>query len=94
MAAQRDLVRQPMAAAEFRRIETIVFDPPRAGAAAQAEEIAQTDAARVVAVSCNPMTFARDALTLTEGGYTLERITPVDQFVWSGHVELVAVFSR
>ena len=50
--------------------------------------------ARVVAVSCNPKTFARDALTLSEGGYTLERITPVDQFVWSGHVELVAVFSR
>jgi 23S rRNA (uracil1939-C5)-methyltransferase len=94
MAEERDLVRRPMAAADFRRIETIVFDPPRAGAAAQAAEIVQTDASRVIAVSCNPTTFTRDALTLTEGGYTLERITPVDQFVWSGHVELVAVFSR
>ena len=93
-AEARDLVRQPMAAAEFRRIETIVFDPPRAGAAAQAAEIAQTDASQVVAVSCNPTTFARDALTLTEGGFSLERVTPVDQFVWSGHVELVAVFGR
>ncbi len=93
-AEVRDLVRQPMAAADFKRIETIVFDPPRAGAPAQAGEIAQSDASRVVAVSCNPTTFARDALTLTEGGYTLEQVTPVDQFVWSGHVELVAVFSR
>ncbi len=93
-AVERDLVRRPMAAADFRRIETIVFDPPRAGAGVQAEEIAQTGASRIVAVSCNPTTFARDALVLTEGGYTLERITPVDQFVWSGHVELVAVFSR
>ena len=90
----RDLVRRPLAAADFKRIETIVFDPPRAGAPAQAEEIAQSGAARIVAVSCNPATFARDALTLSEGGYTLERITPVDQFVWSGHVELVAVFSK
>jgi 23S rRNA (uracil1939-C5)-methyltransferase len=93
-AVERDLVRRPMAAADFKRIETIVFDPPRAGASAQAEEIVQTRASRVVAVSCNPTTFARDAHILTEGGYTLERITPVDQFVWSGHVELVAVFSR
>jgi len=90
----RDLVRRPLAAADFKRIETIVFDPPRAGAPAQAEEIARSGAARIVAVSCNPATFARDALTLSEGGYTLERITPVDQFVWSGHVELVAVFSK
>ncbi|MEP4379087.1 MAG: class I SAM-dependent RNA methyltransferase [Alphaproteobacteria bacterium] len=94
MAEARDLVRRPMAAEEFRRIETIVFDPPRAGAAAQAAEIAQTDATRVVAVSCNPTTFARDARALVGGGYTLERITPVDQFVWTGHVELVAVFSK
>ncbi|MGB0571615.1 MAG: class I SAM-dependent RNA methyltransferase [Alphaproteobacteria bacterium] len=93
-AEVRDLVRQPMAAEEFRRIETIVFDPPRAGASAQAGEIARTDASRVVAVSCNPTTFARDALTLAGGGFALERVTPVDQFVWSGHVELVAVFSK
>ena len=90
----RDLVRRPLAADDFRKVETIVFDPPRAGAPAQAVEIAHSGASRVIAVSCNPSTFARDALTLAEAGYTLERVTPVDQFVWSGHVELVAVFSR
>lgn len=93
-AEERDLVRRPMAAADFKRIETIVFDPPRAGAAAQAAEIARTDASRVIAVSCNPTTFARDALALAEGGFVLERVTPVDQFVWTGHVELVGVFRR
>ncbi|MEK9832863.1 MAG: hypothetical protein VW453_09735 [Rhodospirillaceae bacterium] len=90
----RDLVRRPLAAAELKGMETIVFDPPRAGAPAQAEEIARSGAARVIAVSCNPTTFARDARTLADAGFTLERVTPVDQFVWTGHVELVGVFSR
>jgi 23S rRNA (uracil1939-C5)-methyltransferase len=89
----RDLVRRPLAAAELKGMETIVFDPPRAGAPAQAEEIAQSGASHVVAVSCNPTTFARDARTLADAGFTLERVTPVDQFVWTGHVELVGVFS-
>ncbi|MGB0627569.1 MAG: class I SAM-dependent RNA methyltransferase [Alphaproteobacteria bacterium] len=90
----RDLVRRPLAAAELKGMETIVFDPPRAGAPAQAEEIARSGAARVIAVSCNPTTFARDARTLADAGFTIERVTPVDQFVWTGHVELVGVFSR
>jgi 23S rRNA (uracil1939-C5)-methyltransferase len=71
-----------------------VFDPPRAGAAHQAEALANSTIATVVAVSCNPATFARDAAQLIAGGFRLERVVPVDQFVWTPHLELVAVFRR
>jgi len=71
-----------------------VFDPPRQGAEAQAREIAASKVSNVVAVSCNPATFARDARILVEGGYRLTRVTPVDQFRYSPHVELVAHFQR
>jgi len=94
----RDLAKRPVPAAELKNFDTVVFDPPRAGAAAQAEALAKAPVSsgvpRVVGVSCSPATFARDAATLTAGGYTLERVTPVDQFVWTGHVELVGVFVR
>jgi len=93
-AEARDLFRRPLSAVELKRIDAVVFDPPRAGALAQAAEIAQSGAARVVGVSCNPATFARDARRLVDGGFRLERIRPVDQFLWSSHLELVAVFSR
>jgi 23S rRNA (uracil1939-C5)-methyltransferase len=72
----------------------VVFDPPRAGAAAQAEQIAKAGPPVVVAVSCNPATLARDAATLADGGYRLIAATPVDQFPWSAHLEAVAVFKR
>ncbi len=72
----------------------MVFDPPRAGAEAQAGQIAASGAARVIGVSCNPATFARDARILVAGGFALERVLPVDQFLWSPHVELVGVFGR
>jgi len=90
----RDLVRRPMMADDLKHFDTIVFDPPRAGAAAQVAQIVESPVNRVVAVSCNPATFAKDASALAAGGFALEGVTPVDQFVWSGHVELVAVFSR
>lgn len=90
----RDLAKRPFTTAELKGFDTVVFDPPRAGAAAQAGELANSDVARVVAVSCNPATFARDARILADGGYALEQVTPIDQFVWSGHVELVGVFRR
>jgi 23S rRNA (uracil1939-C5)-methyltransferase len=93
-AEARDLFRRPLSAAELKRIDAVVFDPPRAGALAQVAEIAQSGAARVVGVSCNPATFARDARRLVDSGFRLERILPVDQFLWSSHLELVAVFSR
>jgi 23S rRNA (uracil1939-C5)-methyltransferase len=93
-AEARDLVRRPVLADELKRTDVAVFDPPRAGAAEQTAEIARSNVARVIAVSCNPATFARDARTLIDAGFRLERVLPVDQFLWSPHAELVAVFSR
>jgi 23S rRNA (uracil1939-C5)-methyltransferase len=72
----------------------VVFDPPRAGARDQVIELAGSSIPTIVAVSCNPNTFGRDARILVEGGYELTEVTPVDQFPWSGHVELVAGFKR
>ncbi|HOP20519.1 MAG TPA: 23S rRNA (uracil(1939)-C(5))-methyltransferase RlmD, partial [Amphiplicatus sp.] len=69
-------------------------DPPRAGARAQAETLAASRVPLVIGVSCNPATFARDAALLVAGGYRLEEVTPVDQFVYSSHVELVGVFRK
>jgi 23S rRNA (uracil1939-C5)-methyltransferase len=91
---QRDLFRQPLTREELKRFDTILFDPPRAGAAAQVAEIAKSGVARVVAVSCNSATFARDARTLIDGNYRLERATPIDQFRFSPHVEIIGVFTR
>jgi 23S rRNA (uracil1939-C5)-methyltransferase len=93
-AEARDLVRRPMLAEELKKTDVAVFDPPRAGAAEQAAELARSSVARVVGVSCNPATFARDARTLIDAGFRLERVLPVDQFLWSPHVELVGVFER
>jgi 23S rRNA (uracil1939-C5)-methyltransferase len=93
-ATERDLFRRPLTATELNGFDALVFDPPRAGAEAQARQIAASRVARVVAVSCDPGTFARDAKLLVAGGYRLERITPVDQFRHSAHLELVATFSR
>jgi len=93
-AEARDLARRPMLAADLAKVDAVVFDPPRAGALEQAHEIGRSKVGRVVGVSCNPVTFARDARVLVEAGFTLERLLPVDQFLWSPHVELVGVFSR
>ncbi|MGI3903569.1 MAG: class I SAM-dependent RNA methyltransferase [Janthinobacterium lividum] len=90
----RDLFKRPLAAAELTGFDAVVFDPPRAGAAAQAAELAKSTVPRIVAVSCDPGTFARDAATLVAGGYRVESVVPVDQFRYSAHVELVAVFTR
>ncbi|CAN7314783.1 class I SAM-dependent RNA methyltransferase [Phenylobacterium sp. LjRoot219] len=93
-AEARDLVRRPMLAEELKKVDVAVFDPPRAGAAEQTAELARSKVSRVIAVSCNPATFVRDARRLVDAGFTLERLMPVDQFLWSSHVELAAVFSR
>jgi len=90
----RDLFRRPLIAAELKRHDCVVFDPPRQGAEAQARALAASAVPVVVAVSCNPMTFARDARLLVDGGFRLARVTPVDQFRYSFHVELVARFER
>lgn len=93
-AEARDLFRRPMTPFDLKGCEAIVFDPPRAGAIEQTAQIAGTKASVVVGVSCNPQTFARDARVLIDAGFRLERVTPVDQFLWSSHVELVGVFRR
>lgn len=91
---RRDLFRRPFLAAELKSFDAVVFDPPRQGADAQAREIAASAVPLVVAVSCNPGTFARDAATLVRGGYRIADITPVDQFRYAAHVEIVARFER
>ena len=93
-AKVRDLFRDPLAPIELNPFDAVVFDPPRAGAEAQAKELARSNVKTVVAVSCEPKTFARDAAILIAGGYRLESVTPVDQFAWSTHVEVVGVFRR
>ncbi len=93
-AEARDLFRRPLTPYDLKGCEAIVFDPPRAGAIDQTGQIAGTKAGVVVGVSCNPTTFARDARMLIDAGFRLETVTPVDQFLWSAHVELVGVFRR
>ena len=92
--SHRDLFRRPLTAAELDAFDAVVFDPPRSGAQSQAAMLAASNVPTVVAVSCNPSTFARDAETLAKGGYRLARLWPVAQFRWSTHVELVAEFRR
>ncbi|MDR3486509.1 MAG: methyltransferase [Bradyrhizobium sp.] len=93
-AETRDLFRRPLMPQELRDYDTIVFDPPRQGAQAQAQQLALSKIPVVVAVSCNVATFARDARILLDGGYGIEGVTPVDQFRHTPHVELVARFKR
>ncbi|MGH6933588.1 MAG: 23S rRNA (uracil(1939)-C(5))-methyltransferase RlmD [Dongiaceae bacterium] len=93
-SAARDLADSPLSAEELQPFDGVLFDPPRAGARAQARELARSSVPVAVAVSCDPATFARDARILVDGGYRLLEVAPVDQFVWSPHVELTAVFRR
>ncbi len=93
-ATARDLVAAPVTLFDLKGVDAVVFDPPRAGAAEQAEQLARWKGARIVGVSCDAATFARDARTLIDGGWRLEHVTPVDQFRYAAHVELVGVFSR
>lgn len=91
---KRDLWRNPMAPDELSIFDAVVFDPPRAGAKPLAEALARSSVPTVIAVSCNPSTLGRDLRILVDGGYTVERVTPIDQFPWSAHVEAVAVLRR
>ena len=90
----RDIARRPLLLDELHRFHAVVLDPPRAGAAAQVEQLAAAGPPVVVMVSCNPATLARDLRTLVECGYALESVTPIDQFPWSAHLEAVAVLRR
>jgi 23S rRNA (uracil1939-C5)-methyltransferase len=87
---RRDLFRHPLTAPELKHHDAIVFDPPRQGALAQARALAASEVPVVIAVSCNTGTFARDIGELIRGGYRVDHITPVDQFRYSAHVEIMA----
>jgi 23S rRNA (uracil1939-C5)-methyltransferase len=93
-AEARDLFKRPLYAQELKRVDALVFDPPRQGAEAQARDLAKSAVSVVVAVSCNAATFARDVRLLIDGGYRLKSVTPVDQFRHSAHVEIVAKLER
>lgn len=91
---ERDLARRPLSITELKGFDLVVFDPPRAGAREQAAQLAQSSVETLIAVSCNPATFGRDAALLIEGGYALQAVRPVDQFPFTGHLELIALFQR
>lgn len=90
----RDLAREPLSEKELNGLDAVVLDPPREGAAAQMKNLAYSNVKRIVSVSCSAPSFARDAAILQEGGYKLQTLTIIDQFLWSHHVEMVGVFSR
>jgi 23S rRNA (uracil1939-C5)-methyltransferase len=91
-ADMRNLFRDPLDARELRAFDAVILNPPRAGAKEQCRELAKSAVSRIAMISCNPATFARDAATLREGGYRLASAVGVDQFVWSEHLEIAAVF--
>jgi 23S rRNA (uracil1939-C5)-methyltransferase len=93
-AEKRDLFRRPLTAQELKTFDGVVFDPPRAGAEAQCVQLAKSTVRRVAAVSCNPLTLARDLKLLMDGGFKLLSVTPFDQFLWSPHVEAVVLLER
>ncbi|MGO8952037.1 MAG: class I SAM-dependent RNA methyltransferase [Rhodomicrobium sp.] len=93
-AIRRDLYRNPLGSLELNKFAGLVMDPPREGAEAQARALAASKAATVVMLSCNPSTFARDAAILTGGGFQLSRLAAFDQFKFSAHVEIAALFQR
>ena len=90
----RDLFRNPLLPSEFDGVDFVVIDPPRAGAKAQIEQLSQTNVPKIVMISCNPSTCARDVKVLSDNGWQLDKTTPVDQFTYSNHIELVCVLSK
>jgi 23S rRNA (uracil1939-C5)-methyltransferase len=91
---KRDLFRNPLSQIDLSRFDAAVIDPPRAGAEAQTRELALSGIRRVAMVSCNAQTFARDLGIMLKGGWRVTRITPIDQFLWSPHIEIVAQLRR
>lgn len=90
----RDLFRDPLTADEISKFDCILLDPPRAGARNQIDRIAESTVSRVVYISCNPQSWARDARRLADAGFRLKELRPVGQFRWSTHVELASLFTR
>lgn len=93
-AFQRNLFVDPLTVKELEGYDAVIIDPPRAGAKEQCRELSNSSVETIISVSCNPVTFARDTLVLIDGGYKLDKLTVVDQFIWSPHVELVGLLTR
>jgi 23S rRNA (uracil1939-C5)-methyltransferase len=93
-AVCRDLLREPFDAEELSEYDAVIFDPPRGGAKKQAEQLSASKVQVVVGISCDPASFVRDAKILADGGYRLETLLPVDQFLWSVHMELASIWRR
>jgi 23S rRNA (uracil1939-C5)-methyltransferase len=93
LARRRDLFARPLAGDETKGFDAVVFDPPRAGAKAQAETLAHSGVPLVIAISCNAQSFSRDAAILVSGGYSVSEIIPIDQFRYAPHVEIFAIFT-
>ena len=95
---ERNLFKYPLDGEELKGFSAVVFDPPRAGAVAQTKALAELKyeekPQKIVAVSCNPHTFVNDANVLLSGGYNIKEVTPVDQFAYSNHMELVSLFEK
>ena len=91
---KRDLFKQPLTPPELKTVDAVVLDPPRAGAEAQARALAASKIARIAYVSCDAASFARDAAILVAAGFRPGTVTPIDQFLYTGHIELVAGFER
>lgn len=90
----RDLFLSPLEKPELEMFDSVIINPPKMGAKAQCEQLARSNVSKIVMISCNPATFARDARILKEGGYELKNLTPIDQFTYSSHLELVAYFTK
>ena len=90
----QDLFKEPVGKEELNSFDAVIIDPPRVGAEAQSHELAQSHIKRISSISCNPRTFSRDARILVDSGFKLDWVQPIDQFIWSSHIELVAQFSR
>jgi len=89
----RDLFKNPLTTQRLNNFDCVIINPPRAGALAQVKQLANSNVNKIIYVSCNPHSFTRDALVLEQGGYKLIELTPIDQFCWSKHLEVVGVFS-
>lgn len=94
IGTSRDLFRRPLSDRQLNQYDCVIIDPPRAGAMAQCKELAKSNVARIIYVSCNPESFRRDASILTSGGYKITRVVPIDQFVGSAHWELFAILEK
>ena len=90
----RDLARRPLRADELKPFDAVLLDPPRSGAAHQVESLAAGGPDRIVYLSCNPAALARDGRALVDAGYRFRITQPIDQFRWTPHVEVAALFER